>query len=1073
MYMDLYFVYDKFEVPYYYVVSDLILQNGSSIRDYEAEISKASDELATSRELVAKSEKILEERNQQISLLEKKLEAAAMYDGQASNERMIYQEEIEGLKSKVEEGQSEIAELNARLIEIQSVLQSQLSEKDSKIFELEREKTALERLRTEEVDNLQAHCDRLLQEQQEESKKRFDDTVAKLSEDYMQNIKDIKDKFESKVNEITNDVEKVKEAEIRHVQERFELEQRSQIQVVQEELTKAVSQKNVEETREVVREKDEQICLLEDQIRTRNEELVECQEMINKLENICAEKDKELNAATEKRESDLAEIERAKKELTNKLVEAEKRNDHLETILANSKIENEKFAKENDLLKEKFTGLLSEKEETENNFKNQVLSLKEDYDLRLESANMEVSNLKNSAEKDKVEFLQFVSDCGVLKEQLQKSIDNENALKKTIESLEREQAKSNDEMDAINKRRKEDSDEITKLRNETESLKEMLDRINNEKAEMCKENEAEIQMLKERLEVIKTENNNEMIDGFNQSMERLKQEKDEQIRNLKDEIAHAREGHDKYVQKMQADFESDLKHVEDENSQLKEQLKELKEVKDKEVFSIESSLKKELEAVKEEHGTEVNDLKMDIESKFEEEQLKLKEDHWHQLKRYEAEREQEIKLLVEEGEKRKAEEVELLRQHLEEEKHREIHDVVCNMTKDQKENIETLKRDMEQQLKKVQEDRDAELRNIKQEYKSFKEAKRQEMEDLVSSQMSKYQEEQETYKKRLNKAEGRIRKLTNEREEFLKNENRYKEELEDLKRKLADAEKKKELHMKEEQIEIEGKILQKEEHLLESKPHGHSQLMELFEDLRKEIHHLSGDGDQDSASSRLEDKGLGKSFDQSNLSEFEGSSVDKELSEITRLCKREIIDLAYKLKNMKHKYEDKEKEFSDLSFLNQTLKEDVERLEVELKTVQNDNEDAKRTQGPVFVEVDVSNKESLQKSFDIIDGNQQIKDLEHMNTKLQEVSAVVESKMKLKEELDASISDLRLELGRVKSEKGSKGPSVVEEVSAKSIQLEETMVVPEVLEELETLPVDESDGPEYVIKVNFFTILPV
>ena len=648
------------------------------------------------------------------------------------------------------------------------------------------------------------------------------------------------------------------------------------------------------------------------------------------------------------------------------------------------------------------------------------------------------------------------------------SIESENALKKTIESLEMERVKSNDEMDAILKGRKEDSDEITKLKHEADNLKEILDRVNNEKAELCKENEAEVRMLKDRLEIIKTENNNEMIDGFNQSMERLKQEKDEQIRNLKEEIAHIREGHDKYVQKMQADFESDLKHVEDENSQLKEQLKELKEVKDKEIYSIESSLKMELETVKEEHGTEVKDLKMNIESKFEEEQLKLKEGHWHQLKRYESEREQEIKRLVDEGEKRKAEELELLRQQLEEEKHREIHDIVCNMTKEQKENAEALKRDMGEQLKKVQEDRDAELRNIKQEYKSFKEAKRQEMEDLVSSQISKYQEEQETYKKRLSKAEGRIRKLMNEKEELLKHENRYKEELEGLRGKLADAEKNKELQVKEEQVEIERKILQEEEGLLESKPHEHSQLMELFEDLRKEIHYLSGDGDHDSASSRLEDKGLGKSFDESSSSEFEGSSVDKELNEITRLCKREIIDLAYKLKHMKRKYEDKEKEFSDLSFLNQTLKDDVERLEVELKTAQSDSEDTKRTEGPVFMEVDVSNKESPQKSFDIIDGTQQIKDLEHMNEKLQEVSAVVESKMKLKEELDASISDLRLELGRVRSERESKGPLVVEEVPAKSVQFEEAMVVPEILEELETLPVDETDGPEYVLKVVYF-----
>ena len=1000
-----------------------------------------------------------------------KLEAATINDNQSSNEREIYMEEIESLKLKIEEDKCEIAGMTAKFAESQTALQNQLAEKDSIIIELEKEKTALEKLRAEEVDNLQAHFDKLLQEQQDESKKRFDDTVTKLNEDNAGQVKAVEDKFASQIDKLKNEFEKIKEEQFEELQEKYEKEQMSRIQVVQEEVTKAVSEKSIEEMRKVVMEKDEQIFRLEGLMKANNEELDQCQERIIRLENLCSKKDEELNTALGKKEFEVEEKQKVKDELTRKVEEAEERASVLDIDLASLRMESEKLLKENKLLREKGTELVSLKEEAEKNLENQIVSLKEDYELKLESASMETMNLRNSAEKDKTEFLQFVEDCGVLKEQLQKSVDSENALKVTVESLEREQAKSNEQLDALIEGRRGDSDKIAALKREADSLKEMVNVVSTERNEICKEYEAEVKMLKERLEIIKTENNNEMIEGFNQSMERLKQEKDEQIRNLREEVAHIREGHEKYSQKMQSDFESDMKHVEDENYQLKEQVKELQEAKDREVFSVESSLKMELEAVKEKHGTELKNLRMDIQRKLEEEQLKLKENQWQQLRRYEGEREVELKRVIEEGEKSKTAELELQRQQLEEEKHREIHDVICNMTKEQKDNTEALKSDMEKQLKKAQEDRDTELRNIKQEYKSFAEAKRQEMEDLMSSQMSKYQEEQETLKKKLSKTEGRVRKLMNEKEELLKQDKQYKEELEDLRGKLENAEKNQERKSKTEKTQHEEKIIQKKEGILESNRQEHSRLMELFEEWRKELHYLSGDGEYDTLGG-MDDKGLGKSFDQSASFEFEGSPLDKELKEIKRLCKGEIIDLAHKLKCMKHRFEDREKEFSDLSFLNQSLKEDVERLEVELKSVHEQSGDLRGAQGPCFAEVENLSKESPQKSFDIVDGNQQIMDLEHMTEKLKEVSAAVESKMMLREKLDASISDLMLELDRAKSEKGDNGPFAVEEASAISVKLEETMIVPEMLEELETLPVDEVEGPESVVKVSFVVKCP-
>ena len=1014
------------------------------------------------RVIVAKSEKGLEDRDQQISLLEMKLEAVAMNDSQSLNERKIYQEEIEDLKAKIEDSQNEIAVLNTKLIENETDMQRQIIERDSRIAELERETAVLEKLRIEEVNNLQARSERVSREQQKESEKRLDDAVARLKEQNKEYVESIEAKFESQIIELENEFKRAKEKEVRELQERFELEQKSQIQKVEEEVTKSVSLKSVEETKELAREKDDQICRLEDIIRSRTDELDQCQKMIKNFEDACAEKDRELNEVVTKRELETVEHEKAREELTKKFVEAEERARNLDNVIINVKLESEKFSRENDSLREQITHLVSEKEEVEKTFDSKILNLKEDYDTKFDKANMEILNLRNSAERDKLELLQVVNERGEIREQLQKSIESENALRGTVDALEMAQSKSIDEMNAIMEKRKEEKGQLEKMKQEADNLKEMLDRMSSEKNEYA----VEVQMLKERMELIKTENNNEMIEGFNQSMERLRQEKDEQIRSFREEISHLKEGHERYVQKVQSEFESDMKQIEDENHQIKEQLKELKIAKDREIFGVESTLKLELEAIKEKHGTESKELRTSMERKLEEERLKLKESHWQQLRRYEAERENELRRAVEEGEKNKAEEIEILRQQLEEEKHREVHDVVCSMTKEQKENAEALKVDMEKQLRKVQEDRDAELRNMKQEYNSFKEAKRLEMEDLVSSQISKYQEEHELLQKRLSKAEGRIRKLTNEKEEFIRQDNKYREALKDLREKLADMEKSQNVSVKEEKDKNEGRVIPEKEVVLESKPQERSQLMEIFEELRNELRNLSRSGEHDLSQSHLEDKGLGKSFDQSTSFESERTSLDEELNEIKRLCKGEIVDLAYKLKSMKHKYDDREKEFSDMSFLNQTLKDEVERLEVELKNTQGQSEGSKTVANVLLdAEFDQPIKETPQKSFDIIDGSQESKELDYMTGKLVEVSADLESKMKLKEELDASISDLRSQLARVNSEKDGIAPVVVEEIPSVSVQFEETMVVPEILNELETLPVDKMDGPEYVIKV--------
>ena len=1006
------------------------------------------------------------------------MEVVAGNDSQFENERKIYQGEIEGLRSRVEECQKVIADANGKLAESQNVAQKTLTERESKIDELLNERIKLERKHTEEVDNLQAHYDNLLKEQKEESKMTFEGMVEKLEHEKRDCLKDAEENFESKMSKMKAEFEKSKYTEVEELRNALEAEQQAKIASVQEEVTTTMAQQNMDEIIQLLKEKDEHVALLEESIKSKAEELEGGQLIMVDLKIQLSEKCKDVATLEERLQLEADQCEVMKVDLSTKIAELEEMLNQSNTELANVKVASGKYATECDLLKEKITELLCEKENVKKDFEIKTFKLKEDYEKELERGMKEMAELRDTREKDKIEFLQFVKDCEIVKEQLQERTDSETILKKTVESMEMKNEKLNCELIQAIEEKELGGDLMKKLRNENESLTESLKKISEERKENSKEYEAEVQMLKEKIEMIKSENNDEMIDGFNQSMDNVKQEKDEQIRNLKEEITHVREANDKYVQKMQSDFDSDMKHVEDENHNLKEELKELKEAKDKETSSLESNLKIELEAVQESHQNELADWKLTVERKLEEEQLKLKENHWHQLKRYEAEREFELRRLVEEGEKSKLEALEMLRQQLEEEKHREVHDVVCNMSKEQKESEAELRAEMERQLKKGQDERDVELRNMKQEYASFKESKKLEVEDLVSSQMSKYQEEQETLKKRLHKAEGRIRKLTSERDEFSKKERDCKQELENLQQNLANGEGKiesllskeqgllKQLELKEKETENERRIMQEREFQAESKSQSRVPLMNLFEEMRREIHNISQDGEISLSPNLLKEKGLGRSFDESSSHHIGEASLDRELNEITRLCKGEIVDLAYKLKSLKSRYEDREKEFSEISVLNETLKEEVDKLEVELKKSHEQEDSANVNQGKVFPEVENVNREGGQKSFDVIDGSFGVNDVDYMTEKLQELSEELQLKMKMKDELDTSLSEMKSEINRVKSENLQQRPVVVEQVSAVRLQHEEAIIIPEILEQLETLPTEEFDALKYDQQVN-------
>lgn len=982
------------------------MQNGNSIRDYEAEIAKASKELAATKDVIVQLERIVDDKNQQIVLLEKKLEVVTTNQTQFSNERSIYLEEIECLKLNIEKSQREIADLNAKLNESHIQMQSMVTEKNAKFDELEKEKIAIEKLKTEEVDNLQAHFDSLLKEQREESKRRFESTIAKLKSENEDALKDERQKFDFELQQMKVEFERRREAEIKELHDGLESEQRVKIEAAQEEVMKTAVQQTAVEMEELLKEKEKQIKTYGDTVNAQMKDLEE-------LKHMYTEKCNELGELKEKMKLEIESNEKAKEELKKEISHSEERVNNLNAALTEVALEKDNLINEISLLRE-----------------------------------------------------------------------NEEVMKKKQELLEKENEKVNDELVRIMEEKEKAGKMIQELMHDHERMKDKFEMMTNEKNENRKEYEAALQMLKNKIELIKTENNDEMIEGFNKSMERMKHDKDEQIRNLKEEIAHIKDGNDKYVQKMQSDFESDLKHVEDENQNLKMELTRLKEAKEKEIMALENGLQIELESAKEKHKTELSDLKSRLEREFESEQLKLKESQWQQMRRYEAERELEVKRLMDEGEKNRLEAVELLRQQLEEEKSREIHDVVCNMTKEHKESEAELKAEMETQAKNVQEERDAELRNMKQEYNAFKETKRLEMEDLVSSQISKYQEEQETLQKRLNKAEGRVRKLMNEKEEFSTQNNGIKKELEELKGKLSKAEEElgslstvneslmEQLKANENQIENERRISQEKEITLESKSQALMPLKNLFEDMRKEIHNLSVEGEEGLPLNRSDERVLGRSIDQLPSEELVETSLEKELSEITRLCKGEIIDLAYKLKSLKRRYEDRDKEFSEVSFLNRTLKEEVDKLEIELRNTQESIADSGNvTKGPMFPEMENISKDSPQRSFDIIDGKLPVSNAEYMTEKLQELAAEVEMKQKMKEELDNSLLEVKSEIIRIKGENRKPDAIIVEEVPVLSIQHEEAMLVPEVLDELETIPVSEVDTTDYPVKVNIFFIL--
>lgn len=1053
------------------------------------------------------SEKMLEQKNQDISLLQKKLETVEKNGSEFSNDRGIYQEEIEQLRKKIEEKQEQIKEMGLKMNDMQGKSKKLVSEKEKRIDDLENEKSELEKLRIEDMDNLQSHFDRVFEEQQLETEKKLANEKEKWETEMNEKLKKIENEFDAKVAEMKSQLESEKENEIRSIHQRVEIDQSSKIEKMKVQLTEAIVQQGAEDTRTMIEEsedkvreldaiiaaRDEEIESLTEKLRQESEETKslmeqveslhsESSEKIPKLQSLLASKNDEVNTFAEQVELKNIESERLKEDLTSRLDEMEKKNHVLESNLAERVSQAESAMNEVEHLKEQISEWQKMGDMLKEEYGKEMTKVKNDYEERLENSENEVINLKNISEKDKADFMQFVKECEGLRAELQRQIEEGNVLKETNLSLDNERNRIEARLIQIEDSNVKLEDVIKETKNENSSLKGKLEKLDAEKGEISTEYEAETRMLKERMDVISKEHSNEMVENFNQTIEKLNQEKDEQIRSLKDEISHLKDGNEKYLHDLQAD----IRQSEDENQNLRLQIRELNAAYEKEKSLIDNNSKAEIEKLNEAHGVELAELKEKITRELEGEQLKLKENYWRQLKRHESERESELRRIVDDCEREKSEALEVLRGQLEEDKHREVHDIVCNMTKEQKENAAQLKSELENQLAKVQEERDLELRNIQIEYQSYKENKKTEMEDLVSSQITKYQEEQETLQKRLRKAEDRLRKLGNEKAELERQiEGRCQEEIELLKEKLAVAENRlealvyeedeflRQLKLKDNVIEEERGIINKLENDLRVLRRSDAPITSLFEQMRSEIHNLSMEEGETSRSEKVIATGDGKEDNlQAGASEEDAgfeSSLDQELKEITRLCKGEIIDLAYKLKNMKSKVERSEKEKQELSTLNQILNEEVKKLETGLNSSKDDLnrsyevvDNLKEMTNMLNSKLEQIDKEKgeFTKDSEVINGksgSSQDADLAGMNGRMVQLAAEIESKLKEKEDLDLSLSELKSQIGKFEGFKEERKPVVEESVSALNMQHEEAMIVPEVMGELETILLQEVD----------------
>ena len=1087
--------------------------------EYEQSIQKATAELTITKNLVIESEKMLEQKNQDISLLQKKLETVEKNGSEFSNERDIYQEEIEQLRRQIEEKQEQLKEMVVKMNNMQGESKKLMSEKEKRIDDLEKEKSELEKLRIEDMDNLQSHFDRLFEEQQSETEKKLANEKEKWETEMNEKLKKVENEFDARVVEMKTNLESEKESEIRTIHQRVEIDQSSKMEEMKVQLTEAIVQQGAEDTRAIieenedkVRELDAIIAARDDEIESLNEKLrqeseenrslleqveslhSESSEKIPQLESLLASKSEEVNSFAEQVELQSVESERIKEDLTSRIDEMEKKNRVLEANLAEKTSQAESAMNEVEHLKEQVSEWQKMGDMLKEDFGKEMATVKNDYEERLQNSENEVMNLKDISEKDKADFMQFVKECEGLRVELQRQIEDGVALREANQSLDVERNRIEARLVEMEDSNVKLENLIKEVKNENSNLKEKLEKLDAEKREVSTEYEGEIRMLKERMDVISKEHSNELVENFNQTIEKLKQEKDEQIRSLKDEISHLKDGNEKYLHDLQAD----IRQSEDENQTLRLQIKELNAAHEKEKFVIDNTSKAELEKLREAHGIELAELKEKITRELEGEHLKLKENYWRQLKRYESERESEVRRVVEDCEREKSEALEVLRGQLEEDKHREVHDIVCNMTKEQKENAAQLKSELENQLAKVQEERDLELRNIQIEYQSYKENKKAEMEDLVSSQITKYQEEQETLQKRLRKSEDRFRKLGNEKAELERQiEGRYQEEIELLKEKLSVAENRlealvyeedeflRQLKLKDNVIEEERGVINKLENDLRVLRRSGAPMTSLFEQVRSEIHNLSMDKGETSRNEKVVSTGEEGEDTRTRALEEDAeleSSLDQELKEITRLCKGEIIDLAYKLKNMKSKVERSEKEKQELSTLNQSLNEEMKRLEAGLNSSKEELnrsyevvDNLKEMTNLLSTEQEQINEErgEFSKGSEVVDGksgSSQDGDLAGMNSRMVQLSVEIKSKLKEKEDLDISLSKLKAQIQKFEGFREGKKPVVEESVSEMNVQHEEAMIVPEVMSELEMIPlhaVDEPVAGDEVRMINF------
>eukprot|EP00794_Sanderia_malayensis_P003343 gene3343-3832_t len=1022
-------------------MQEQLQKNDAVIREYEEKMSSASEELIKTKNIVTESERLLARKDEEFVALQRRTETVQGNEHVFAEEIKKYQEEIENVKNEAEKKQSELFVLRGEIEDLKGKYGRDIAEKDNAIEELNKKMSEDQNAFSLEMQDIGDKYNSLLENQQIESEKLLKTEKEKWQAEMKDALDEMKKDNEDEMLRKVNDLQEMMNARLDE------------------------SKAKIDDLEELLSNKDDSFAKLnrELEVQTSNceglrSELKESNDTINELESLVVEANEEFSL----KEAELSENLQKK---IAKLVELEKLLNERSTTLDSTLEELAKAARRADLadeelnaLKKKFEQEKAELESTSNEKFNAGEEERNAEKIILQEENNRLKNMVEerneieSALRSNIKLLEDQNDIvnnekENLAHMLEVVKDNSDKLEKNIEETKMENSKLITEVGDLQGVRdnliaekmqllqfvEEKKNELEVSLNGLNCAKEEYSKLEKEKNDVCSDYDAEIRLLKERLDLVTKEHNAETVNLFSQNLAKVEAEKNEQIQTLKEEISHLKESFDKQVNKLHADYESDAKQLEDDNERLRTGLKELKESNEKDRLALDNSARMEVDALNEAHKMELEKLRGDLTKRYEEEELKLKEDHWQELKKLETERDKEVKTLLENQDRDKNEAIELLRQEMEETKNKEIHDVVCSMTKENKENAALLRQKMEEQLASVQAQKDEELQNIQQEYQHNMQKKRDEIEDMMSSQIVKYEEEHSILRNRLKEADESIHALTNEKADLLNDIARTNAAFEEERSKRALAEEDL-VHLKE-----DNKLLKKS-----------------FQDTVAELGRVGGTKtkkleEQDEVDASVEEV-VEEKLQSSAADVYEESErlLDEELRTVTKLCKQQIEELTEKLNLADNRAEENERKYNESFLQSEVLIKSVKDLEIEL--------DVSRQELKDMADLNVSLTE---RSIEI---NEQLENLQvketvedagrkqAFNDELLALAAEIELKMKQKAELDESLSEAKFQVERLGKNVTEKQIVFEEAISAATAAEEETWVVPEVLNELEVSP---------------------